>query len=248
MINNKYISLVLPCKDEGRALFEVLKKAPKEIDEIIVVNNNSKDETRITAKLYGAKVIKETRNLDGVGYGYALSTGIKEAKGNIVVCMDGDDSYPISDIPRLVDLLVSGNIDFISCNRIPFKDKKDMSLIRTTGVKILNLAIWALFGYRVKDCLSGMWVFRKEAINEMSLFEGGWNFSLEIKLNAIADRKLKIIESPIYYHDRVFNESKQNLFKTGSEHLFFLFKTKLKFAKRGFDLLSPRPTVVPLKI
>lgn len=245
MIRNKYISLILPCKNEGRALQEVLHKIPSTVDEIIVVDNNSSDKTIKTARAFGAKVIKETRNEDGIGYGYALARGIRESKGDIIVCMDGDDSYPILDIPKLVDSLEKEKIDFISCNRVPFKNKKDMSLIRTTGVKGLNLFFWALFGYKIKDCLSGMWVFRRTVANNITLCEGGWNFSLEIKLNTIKNRRFKFAEKPIFYHDRVFDSSKQNLFKTGLQHLFFLFRSRFNYSKRGFGILQPEPSISP---
>lgn len=239
MIKNKYISLVLPCKNEGRALTEVLRKVPKEIDEIIVVDNNSSDKTIKIARSFGAKVIKETRNEGGIGYGYALAKGIRESKGDIIVCMDGDDSYPILDVPKLVDSLEKEKLDFISCNRLPFKDKKDMSLIRTTGVKIINLFFWTLYGYRIHDCLSGMWVFRRQVANTITLFEGGWNFSLEIKLNTVMDKRFKFAEKPVFYHDRVFDQSKQNIFKTGLQHLIFLSKSRLNYSKRGFSILQP---------
>ena len=178
MINNKYISIVLPCKDESHALSEVLSRIPKEVDEVIVVDNNSKDGTAKTAKSFGAKVIKETRDKNGIGYGYSLSTGIKQSTGNIIVCMDGDGSYPIRDISRLVKIMDKEKLDFISCNRIPFRNNKNMSSVRTFGVKALNIIFWLLYGYKIQDCLSGMWVFNRKAIDNISLFEGDWNFSL----------------------------------------------------------------------
>lgn len=243
MINNKYISLVLPCKNEGRALEEVLKKSSKEIDEIIVVDNNSNDTTIKTARKFGVRVIRENRNENGIGYGYALARGIRESKGDIIVCMDGDDSYPISDLPRLVRSLEKESLDFISCNRLPFKDRKDMSLIRTLGVKGLNLFFWVLYGYKIKDCLSGMWVFKRQVANNITLFEGGWNFSLEIKLNTIKNKRFKFAEKPVFYHDRVFDQSKQNLLETGIKHLLFLTKSRFNYSKRGFSILQPKTSL-----
>jgi glycosyltransferase involved in cell wall biosynthesis len=243
MINNKYISLVLPCKNEARALSEVLSHIPKEVDEVIVVDNNSNDKTGKIAKSFGAKVIKENREQDGIGYGYSLATGIREAKGNIVVCMDGDGSYPIYEISRLVRIMDKEKMDFISCNRIPFKNKKNMSSIRTFGVKALNIVFWLLYGYRIQDCLSGMWIFNRNVIDNIVLFEGNWNFSLEIKLNTAMNPLIRFTEHPIYYHDRIFDSSKQNLFKTGIQHLIFLFKRKFNYSKSRFSLLKPKPSL-----
>lgn len=243
MINNKYISLVLPCKNEGNALREVLRKVPSQIDEIIVINNNSTDETEKTARKFGAKVLKEKRSKNGIGYGFSLAKGITASSGNIIVCMDGDDSYPVLAIRRLVETLDRDKLDFISCDRIPFRDKKEMSFVRTLGVKGLNLFFSLLFGYKIKDCLSGMWVFRREAVQNMNLFEGGWNFSLEIKLNAILSPRIRFAEKSIFYHDRKLDLSKQNLIKTGLQHLLFIFKTRFAYTKSGLSLLHPEPTV-----
>lgn len=227
MLKNNTISLVMPCKNESRAIEFVLKNLPKGIDEIIVVDNNSKDKTIEVAKRFGAKIIHEPRSTkSGIGYGFALRKGIEKAKGNIIICMDGDGSYPTKEIPSLVNFLIKENVDFISCNRLPFKNPKEMSSIRAIGVKILNFLIYVLFNFKINDSLSGMWVFKRHVYSQTRPIEGGWNFSLEFKLKTILDKSLKFTEKQISYHDRVFNSSKQNIFRTGIEHTFYLFSLK----------------------
>lgn len=227
MIKNYYVSLVMPCKNEARALLSVLENLPKQVDEIIVVDNNSSDQTKKIAKKFGARVFSENkRDKSNIGYGFALQKGIREAKGNIIVCMDGDGSYPVKEISGIVNELLNKNLDFISCSRLPFKDPKKMSSVRAFGVKILNTLIWFLYGYKIKDSLSGMWVFKRYALDNLMLNQGGWNFSLEIKLKAILRPKTKFAEYPISYHDRIFDISKQNLIKTGLQHCLYLFRFK----------------------
>lgn len=225
------ISLVLPCQNEEKALIAVLHLVPKQVDEIIVIDNRSTDETAVVARKLGAKVFHEEQNKGGIGYGFALRRGIREAKGDIIVCMDGDGAYPVRQIQNLVKQLNARNLNFISCNRLPFKSRLDMSAIRMIGVKILNLFVFLLYGFRIKDSLSGMWVFRKEIVNNLSLSEGGWNFSLEIKLNALISPAIKFAEISIPYHDRLLDSSKQNLLRTGIEHLLFLFRKRFMFQK-----------------
>lgn len=226
MLNNKSVSVVLPCRNEERALRETLGSLPKEVDEVIVVDNESTDKTAAVAAKFGAKVFFESRSKNGIGYGFALAQGIREASGDIIVCMDGDGSYPVGKIPMIIKQLDQRKLDFVSCCRLPFKDRKKMSSIRILGVTILNWFIFLLFGFKIHDSLSGMWVFRKKVIGTLGLSEGGWNFSLEIKLNVLTDPGIKFSELSIPYHDRVFDSSKQNLFRTGIEHLTFLFKKR----------------------
>ncbi len=217
----------MPCKNEAKAIETVFKNLPRKIDEVIVVDNNSSDQTTKIAKSFGAKIIHEPRSTrSGIGYGYALQKGIEKAKGDIIVCMDGDGSYPAKEIPLLVTHLIINKLDLISCNRLPFEDPKKMSIVRSFGVRILNGLILILYGYKIKDSLSGMWIFKRYVYNELQLTEGGWNFSLEIKLKTIADSRFKFSEKQISYHDRVFDSSKQIIFKTGIEHVFYLFNLK----------------------
>ncbi|MCL4415434.1 MAG: glycosyltransferase family 2 protein [Actinobacteria bacterium] len=209
----------------------VLGSLPKTIDEVIVVDNNSSDKTKNTAREFGVKIFSETKNQNGIGYGFALQKGIKKAKGDIIICMDGDGSYPTEEIPTIVNHLLKKNLDFISCNRLPFKNPKKMSTVRTFGVKILNIFILALYGYKLQDCLSGMWVFKRNVFNDLDFTEGGWNFSLEVKLKTIISPYFKFVEFPISYKDRIFDQSKQNLFKTGLQHVFYLLKFKINLFK-----------------
>jgi glycosyltransferase involved in cell wall biosynthesis len=227
MIKNYTLSLIIPCKNEAKALETVLVKLPKQIDEVIVVDNNSTDQTKKVAQRFGAKIFSEARNdRSGIGYGYAIQKGLSQAHGDIIICMDGDGSYPIHEVSSIINHLLQKKLDFISCNRLPFKHPQKMSSIRALGVKILNLTTRFLYGYKIKDSLTGMWVFRKSALDSLTLTEGGWNFSLEIKLKTVMDKSLNFAERQISYQDRVLDLSKQNLVRTGLRHLFYLIKLR----------------------
>lgn len=223
MFKQKNISLIIPCKNESRAIADTLRTIPDCIDEILVIDNGSTDNTAAVAKQLGARVITENKQKNGIGYGFAHEKGIREAQGDIIVCLDGDGSYPIHKIASIISELDKKHLDFISCNRLPFANPKKMSFIRKLGVIILNTTFRVLFGYRIQDSLSGMWVFRKSILADLPLTEGGWNFSLEIKLRAIQSKNIRFAEYHIPYHDRQFDSSKQNLLRTGMEHMLFLF-------------------------
>jgi len=94
MINKKKISLIIPCKNEAKIIASTIKNVPKYIDEVVVVDNGSTDTTAKVARDAGARVIKEPKKMNGIGYGYAHITGIKNATGDYIFGMDGDDTYP----------------------------------------------------------------------------------------------------------------------------------------------------------
>jgi glycosyltransferase involved in cell wall biosynthesis len=233
MIKNYSLSLIIPCKNEAKALETVLSKVPGEIDEIIVVDNNSTDQTKKVAQKFGAKIFSEAKNdRSGIGYGYAIQKGLSQAHGDIIICMDGDGSYPISEVSGIVRQLLQRKLDFISCNRLPFRHPQKMSFVRALGVKILNFTIRILYGYKIKDSLTGMWVFKRSVLENSIFSEGGWNFSLEIKLKTIANKSLKFTERQISYRDRVLDLSKQNLALTGLKHLLYLLQLRISLFLR----------------
>ena len=107
-----------------------------------------------------------------------------------------------------------------------------MSFVRALGVKLLNLTVRLLYGYKIKDTLTGMWVFKRSVLENLTLNQGGWNFSLEIKLKTIKNKSLRFAERQISYQDRALDLSKQNLVRTGLGHLFYLLKLRLYLASK----------------
>jgi len=216
------ISVIIPTLNEEASIGHVLDKIPKAHKyewEIIIVDGNSKDRTREIATEKGAKVIVEKRK----GYGRAYKTGFAAATGDIIVTLDGDDTYPAEKISELVDYLISKDLDFISCERFSMMQKGAMSLTHKVGNKILTWTTRLLFGVKIKDSQSGMWVFRREILKNLNLTSDGMPFSEEIKIEAW--KKFRCEEVPIEYRERK-GEVKLNTWKDGFCNLSFLFKKR----------------------
>lgn len=224
MIKGKTVSLIIPARNEASSIAKMLKAVPKFIDEVIVVDNCSSDETAKVAKSLGAKVINEKRkDSRGIGYGYAHISGIRASKGDLIVAMDADGTYPLNEINRIIGFMAERGLDFVSGRRFPLKKKAAISLIRQFGVWILNTETRVFYGYPIKDILSGMWVMNRKAAQRLNLIEGGWDLSPEIKINAIVDSGIAFGEYHINHHYRLENKSKQKIWETGFNHFKYIF-------------------------
>ncbi|NCC99951.1 MAG: glycosyltransferase family 2 protein [Bacteroidia bacterium] len=230
MIKNKKISLVLPCRNEGTHLKEVLDRIPKTIDEILIVSNKSTDNTVEIARRLSKKdrriiALEDNRTLGGIGYGYAHMTGIKKATGDIIMGADGDATYPIHDASKIVEYMLANNYDFISCNRYPLQDGVKIPFKLQLGVNLLNWEILLLYGIKIKDTLSGMWFIKQEVRDELHLTMGDWNLSPQIKINAARSKNIRFTEYGITQDQRL-GETKQNYFKTGFNHAMWILKNR----------------------
>lgn len=232
MVNKHTLSLCLPCRNEGDHLKEVIDRIPKVVDEIIIVSNKSTDDTVAIAKKLAIKdkrltVIQDDRTIDGIGYGFAHMSAISKAKGDIIIGADGDATYPVEDIKKIVDHFLTEDLKFMSCNRYPLKDGTKIPFKLRLGVGILNWEIRLLYGIPIKDALSGMWVFKKAIRKELNLTMGEWNLSPQIKINAARNKQIGFSEYSIAQHQRL-GETKQDYFKTGFRHAVWIFRNRFR--------------------
>lgn len=230
MIKNKKVSLILPCRNEGGHLKEVIKRIPSYIDEVIIVSNRSTDNTvnigkQLAKKDTRLKILQDDRVVGGIGYGFAHMTGIAAATGDIITGADGDATYPIEELDTIVAHLLKEKLDFISCNRYPLKENVKIPLKLRFGVGVLNLEIRVLYGIPIKDALSGMWVFRSSIRDKLKLTKGDWNLSPQIKINAAKNKEIAFSEYSIAQHQRL-GDTKQDYFKTGLSHATWILANR----------------------
>ncbi len=226
MYRNKTISLIIPCKNEEKILPETIKNVPAYVDEIIVVDNGSTDNSALVAEKAGAVVVKEPRKLNGIGYGYAHIKGIETSKGDYIFAMDADDTYPSYQIKEVVDYMEDNNLDVVSCNRLPLRNSEAISKTRRLGIYVLNLEIAILYGYPIKDTLTGMWGIKRSALPKLNLRMGDWNLSPEVKIAAITNKSVAFSEYQIDHFAREKEPSKQQIWKTGMVHALYILKRR----------------------
>ncbi len=190
------------------------------------MDGDSKDKTREIAKKKKAKIIIEKRR----GYGRAYKTGLSQASGDIIVTGDGDATYPFDKIHTYIKQLIDEELDFITTDRFAALKHNSMSLKHYFGNFVLNLFLNVLFLLNIKDSQSGMWIFKKEALNliqPIEDFNDGMAFSEEIKIEMFSHKKIKSKEIPSALYARE-GQVKLQSFTDGWKNLKFLFKKRVK--------------------
>ena len=221
------ISVVIPCYNEEASIGEVIRAVPKGVLEVLIIDNNSTDRTAEIAAQNGARVVVERQQ----GYGPALACGFRNALGDILVTLDGDNQYPPYTVVDIANCLDENNLDFISASRYPLMDRGSMPLLRKVGNWGLTIATNVLFNLRLHDAQSGMWIFRKKTLDLLPLQETkvnkGMSLTQEIKVRAAKHPNIRFAEYHIPYHPRM-GHSKLNPFRDGWRMLMFLLKLRIR--------------------
>ncbi|HWZ91334.1 MAG TPA: glycosyltransferase family 2 protein [Polyangiaceae bacterium] len=237
------ISLVIPALNEERGIVATLKRVPKEISEVIVVDGGSKDRTVELAEANGARVLVEKKR----GYGLAYKRGFAEAKGEVVTTCDADGTYPIELFPYVVDYLVKRDLTFVNCSRLPLVDSKSMRFWNRLGNVGLSLAASALYLHPFRDISSGMWAFRREFIDKLELHTDGWCFSNEIKLEAYTVNPRGFAEFVIPFDERVGDTHNVTIWATGVEVLGFMAYERFLHFMRARVVDKSRSLATPIE-
>jgi glycosyltransferase involved in cell wall biosynthesis len=190
---------VIPCLNEEKFIGEVVMRAVKYVDEVIVINDASTDHTSAVAAAAGATVIRHDKSQ---GAGAGTRTGFKSALehgADIVVTLDGDGQHDADEIPLLIQPIAAGEADIVIGSR--FLKEAKVARYRKFGIDLIT---WAYnFGHREKiiDSQSGFRAHSRRAVEAMHITYPGFGFSIQTLVQA-RKKGLKIVERPIscIYH------------------------------------------------
>jgi len=216
------VSIIVPAYNEVdaiRSVIDGIKLLGMEDREIIVVDDGSLDGTYDAAKgIGGITVLKHEKNL---GKGVALKTGIGHSKGDVIITIDADGTYPADDIPRLIEKMEEG-YDMAIGSRFLGKTNS-MPKIRFLGNIFFSKMVSLTGGKEVSDASSGLRAFKKNIINDMKI--GSRNLSWEVEVTTKFLRKgFRIAEVPIEYSERI-GKSKLRIWKDGFSFLFAILRS-----------------------
>jgi hypothetical protein len=224
----KKLTIVIPALNEEQGIEKTVRAIPRaEIDrigyqsQVLVVDNGSDDATAELAARAGAEVVSEPNR----GYGTALKKGFAAAGGDIIVTADADATYPLEDIPRLIQILDNEHLDFITTNRFTKLQKEAMSTRNRVGNAVLSLTMRILFNINIKDSQSGMWVFKRSILPNLKL-NSNTPLSQEIKIEACHFARSRWREVSIDYRPRS-GKAKLGGWKVGLGNLLHLLKKRI---------------------
>jgi glycosyltransferase involved in cell wall biosynthesis len=187
------ISIILPTLNEEKGIVETLKQINRlDIDkEVLVVDGLSTDSTVRNAEACGAKVVFEKRK----GKGIAMSTGVENAKANIVCFLDGDGTYPPRFIPKMLELIEK--CDVVVASRLLKKEGANDSINTFVHYRFFPFIFRSyLKKFKTSEPITGMRLLRKETWNKLDLKSHDFLIETEMEVK-MAKNKMKVIEIPI---------------------------------------------------
>ena len=216
------VSLVIPAYNEDKAIKKVVDEALEYADEIIVVDDGSKDNTaRIVKKNFkDNKKVKLFSHTANQGKADALRTGVSNATGEIVVFIDADDTYPCKHIPELAAEIRKNNADVVIGSRFMPRAPTNMSFTHIMGNKLFSGLVSYISSAEITDSQSGMRAFKREIFPEIDVKAKSLEYEPKATARA-AKLGYKIKEIPIEYRERI-GKSKINGAKDGIKILFSL--------------------------
>jgi glycosyltransferase involved in cell wall biosynthesis len=197
------IAAVIPALNEapsiGQAVRELRLQATAPLEQIIVVDNGSSDDTAAIAREAGATVVAEPRR----GYGYACSAGVAAADGaEIIVFLDGDAADDPADLSRVVGPLLAGTADLVVGSRaLGAREPGSMTPHQVFGNWLAARLMRRLYGVAVTDLGPFRAVGRRDLLElEMREMTFGWSVEMMVKA---ARAGLRYHEVPVSYRRRI---------------------------------------------
>jgi glycosyltransferase involved in cell wall biosynthesis len=147
---------------------------------------------------------------------------MKNAKGNIIIMVDGDGTYEVRHINRMITKMIEKNADMVLATRM-YDPKKAMGIMNFVGNKVITFFFDFVFSQFLSDTQSGFRAISHEAIDNVELNEGDMAFATEMLIK-FAKEGYNMIEVPTTYKARKYGKPKLRRFKSGIEIFSTIFR------------------------
>ena len=220
------LSVIIPVYNEVNNINEIIKRvqATKLATEIIIIDDGSEDGTRASLqKLDGKKKIHVILHAKNRGKGAAVVTGLKAAKGEIILIQDADLEYDPRDYPLLLKPIQEGLADVVYGSRFLGGPHRVTMFWHQVANKMLTFMTNILYDSILTDMETGYKVFRRKVIEGMTIRAKRFNFEPEFTAK-ILKRKYRIYEVPISFNPRDYSEGKKIKLKDAFEAVWALLR------------------------
>ena len=222
---NRKITVIIPCYNEeltiGKVITDIRNTLPEA--DILVFDNNSTDRTSEIAHSFGAIVVKEKRQ----GKGFVVQSMFKNVDADIYVMVDGDDTYDISKVNDMIDIIIGNDADMVVGNRLQTYTTQAFRPLHTFGNKLVRFLINNLFKSKLQDIMSGFRVMNRAIVKNINIMSSGFEVETEMSIKALKYGYV-IKEMDINYSERPAGSiSKLNTLKDGLlvlKTVFIIFK------------------------
>lgn len=250
------VTAVVPTLNEAENLPHVLKRLPAGVNELVVVDGHSTDNTIGVARDLrpDARVVLQDRS----GKGNALACGFAAARGDIIVTIDADGSTDPEEIPDFIAPLMQG-ADFVKGSRyMSGGGSADITRLRSAGNRALGMSVNMLFGTRYTDLCYGFSAFWRRCLPELHVTCDGFEVETVINVRA-AKAGLAVVEVPSYEHDRIHGLSNLNAWRDGRRALAAILRERFSrlpdpsepwrpaYAEVSGPLVEPLPAPAALR-
>lgn len=197
------IKVIIPAFNEEDSIGLVVRDIPRHVNEIIVVSNNSTDQTETRAAEAGATVLREDRP----GYGYACLKGMRyvaaqEQKPDIIVFLDGDYSDYPEQLDELITPIIEKDIDLVIGARVKrFRESGSMTFPQRFGNWLATTLMRWFFNARFTD-LGPFRAIKYDKLLALQMEDKTYGWTVEMQLKALK-QKLSYIEIPVKYRNRI---------------------------------------------
>jgi glycosyltransferase involved in cell wall biosynthesis len=228
------LTIIIPVYNEQKTIQQILRRVNKvKIDqiekEIVIIDDCSKDKSKEILRKLNNPNIKVIYHKQNQGKGAAIRTGLKHAKGDIILIQDADLEYSPTDYPKLIAPILAGKTSVVYGSRFKstkghLKENNHLTFfLHLAGNWGLTMLTNILFNTRITDMETCYKVFRKDVVKKMKLRAQRFDFEPEITAK-ILKQGHKIKEVPIRYYSRDFDEGKKITWKDGVKAAWYLIK------------------------
>ena len=188
------VAVLIPCYNEELTVAEVVTQFRDELPDadIYVFDNNSNDRTAEVAREAGAIVHFERRQ----GKGYVVQSMFRRVDADIYIMVDGDGTYPPSEVHRLLAPVLDDEADMSVGSRLHADSESQFKSLNRFGNRMFLAVLNSIFKVRITDMLSGYRVFNRRFVKGVPLFGGGFETETELTIKALA-RGYRIEEVPV---------------------------------------------------